>query len=45
MEYKVKFQEGFEWTKGGKLPGIGGGKVYAGGSDVSAGDGWFSRPV
>lgn len=27
MSYQVKFSAGFEWTKGGKLPGLcGGGK-------------------
>jgi hypothetical protein len=25
MSYKVKFSEGFDWTKGGKLPGLCGG--------------------
>lgn len=45
IEYKVKFQEDFQWTKGGKLPGLGGGEVYAGGQGVSAGDGWSFRPV
>ncbi len=45
LSYKVKFQSDFEWTKGGKLPGLGGGEVYAGGQDVSVGDGWSFRPV
>jgi hypothetical protein len=27
MSYKVKFMDGFQWTMGGKLPGLcGGGK-------------------
>ena len=43
LSYKVKFQNGFEWTKGGKLPGLGGGAVYAGGA--SGDDGWSFRPV
>lgn len=45
LSYKLKFEDGFEWTKGGKLPGLGGGEVYAGGQDVSVGDGWSFRPV
>jgi hypothetical protein len=45
LEYKVKFQLGFQWAKGGKLPGVGGGKVYAGGDSAVAGDGWSFRPV
>jgi hypothetical protein len=27
MSYKVKFSPGFDWTKGGKLPGLCGGGV------------------
>lgn len=45
ISYKIKFQDGFEWAKGGKLPGLGGGKVYAGGSNTANGDGWSFRPV
>lgn len=45
ISYKVKFQNGFDWAIGGKIPGLGGGKVYAGGEDPSAGDGWSFRPV
>ncbi len=34
MEYRVKFEKGFEWTKGGKLPGLcGGGQCVAGCTD------------
>jgi hypothetical protein len=28
MSYKVKFSPGFDWTKGGKLPGLCGGGVF-----------------
>tara|TARA_R110000822_G_scaffold177528_5_gene317504 strand:- start:190 stop:1035 length:846 start_codon:yes stop_codon:yes gene_type:complete len=45
LKYKIKFQDGFQWKKGGKLPGLGGGQVYAGGEDTSVGDGWSFRPV
>lgn len=30
LEYKVKFSDGFQWKLGGKLPGLGGGKVPVG---------------
>ena len=30
MQYKVKFMDGFDWTRGGKLPGLcGGGARHA----------------
>ncbi|WP_309398677.1 polysaccharide lyase [Cerasicoccus maritimus] len=45
IKYKVKFESGFDWKKGGKLPGIGGGQIYAGGQDTSPGDGWSFRIV
>ena len=43
FEYDVKFDEGFPWSKGGKIAGISGGKGYTGGKDTSAGDGWSAR--
>ena len=33
LEYEVYFPENFEWVKGGKLPGIIGGKTGCGGGD------------
>ncbi len=46
LKYRVKFPNNFEWSKGGKLPGLGGGKTYTGCSGNAAnagGDGWTSR--
>ena len=35
MSYKVKFSPGFDWTEGGKLPGLcgGGARPHAGGAE------------
>jgi hypothetical protein len=35
LSYWVKFDPGFEWVKGGKLPGLCGGECATGGRDVS----------
>lgn len=36
MEYRLKFENGFDWTYGGKLPGLcGGGSCPAGCTDIS----------
>jgi hypothetical protein len=43
MRYKVKFHAGFDWRKGGKLPGLCGGKCNTGCVDVSGNDGWSAR--
>jgi hypothetical protein len=46
LEYKIQFDgaEGpYEWTLGGKLPGVGGGKTYFGGIPATAGDGFSAR--
>ncbi len=43
LEFMVKFPKGFDWRAGGKLWGLGGGKVYTGGRRASAGDGWSFR--
>ncbi len=46
LQYDVKFGNDsvpFEWSMGGKIPGLGGGQSYAGCSDASAGDGWTAR--
>ncbi len=37
MEYKLKFEKGFDWTKGGKLPGLCGGTCPRGCTDDSTG--------
>lgn len=43
MRYRVKFASGFDWKKGGKLPGLCGGKCNTGCVDVSGNDGWSAR--
>jgi len=46
LKYKVKFPGNFQWSKGGKLPGLGGGTTYSGCSGNQAnsnGNGWTSR--
>jgi hypothetical protein len=46
LSYRVRFDAGFEFVKGGKLPGLssGGGK-YTGGKVPVDGDGWSARLV
>jgi|GEM_PF-4824485 len=46
LEYLVYFDgEGsdYEWTTGGKLPGVSGGKGYTGGESARTGDGFSAR--
>jgi hypothetical protein len=46
LEYSVYFDgkgSPYEWTSGGKLPGVAGGKGYTGGSPAGAGDGFSAR--
>lgn len=46
LEYDVKFGDDtstFQWSMGGKIPGLGGGKNYSGCVSTTAGDGWTSR--
>lgn len=43
VAYDVFFEEGFDFVKGGKLPGLCGGKCYTGGNRPSIGDGWSAR--
>lgn len=43
LSYRIKFEEGFEFVKGGKLPGLCGGKCYTGGKTPECGDGWSAR--
>ncbi|MEZ5479049.1 MAG: hypothetical protein R3E95_16680 [Thiolinea sp.] len=44
LSYKVRFQKGFDFKKGGKLPGLGSGDArYAGGRKPYNGDGWTAR--
>lgn len=46
LEYSVYFDGGdsdYDWTSGGKLPGIAGGRGYTGGEPARAGDGFSAR--
>lgn len=45
LEYEIRFDTGFPWSMGGKVPGLSGGKGYTGGSGDGArtGDGWSVR--
>jgi len=42
LSYRVLFEKGFDFRRGGKLPGLGGGKANTGG-DKPVGDGWSAR--
>jgi hypothetical protein len=43
MRYRVRFESGFDWKKGGKLPGLCGGKCNTGCINVTGEDGWSAR--
>jgi len=43
FSYSIRFKEGYEFVRGGKLPGLGGGKSNTGGKAPSGRDGWSSR--
>jgi len=43
LMYKLKFEEGFNFVKGGKLPGLAGGTANSGGNTPSGFDGWSAR--
>lgn len=43
LGYFLFFENGFDFKKGGKLPGLCGGKCYTGGKDPSDGNGWSAR--
>lgn len=43
LHYRVRFQEDFEFAKGGKLPGLYAGDAPSGGEKVSGKDGWSIR--
>jgi len=42
LSYRVLFEKGFDFRRGGKLPGLGGGKSNTGG-EKPTGDGWSAR--
>ncbi len=41
--YDVRFAPGFDFVKGGKLPGLAGGKANSGGEKPTGRDGWSAR--
>lgn len=43
FEYEIRFDTGFPWSKGGKIPGISGGEGYTGGEPATKGDGFSVR--
>ncbi|WP_299249551.1 polysaccharide lyase [uncultured Aquimarina sp.] len=43
LEYRVKFDNGFDWRLGGKLPGLAGGSAPQGGGIPSDGSGFSTR--
>jgi hypothetical protein len=43
LEYEIRFDAGFPWSKGGKIPGLSGGVGYTGGAPAWAGDGFSVR--
>jgi len=43
VSYWVKFQEGFDFVRGGKIPGLAGGTMNTGGKKPNGLDGWSGR--
>lgn len=43
VSYNLKFQDSFNFVKGGKLPGLGGGSTPTGGQPVTGEDGFSAR--
>lgn len=43
ISYQVFLEPGFDFAKGGKLPGLCGGRCYTGGHRPIVGDGWSAR--
>ena len=43
LSYRVRFEEGFDFVRGGKLPGLFGGRGNAGGQVPDGTDGWSGR--
>jgi hypothetical protein len=43
LSYEVRFPAGFQFIKGGKLPGLYGGRAPSGGDAVAEGDGFSAR--
>ena len=48
LTYRIKFDgngQGYDFSEGGKIPGLGGGVLYTGGNVATAGDGFSVRLV
>lgn len=43
VSYRIKFKEDFDFVRGGKLPGLGGGTTPTGGEDCTGQDGFSAR--
>ncbi|MBN8414377.1 hypothetical protein LCL99_11535 [Halomonas denitrificans] len=43
LSYRVRFEQGFDFVKGGKLPGLFGGEAPSGGDDVTGENGFSMR--
>mmetsp|Transcript_32494 Transcript_32494/g.97785 ORF Transcript_32494/g.97785 Transcript_32494/m.97785 type:complete len:396 (-) Transcript_32494:68-1255(-) len=43
LSYRIKFGQGFNFVKGGKIPGLVGGDANTGGSSPDGTDGWSAR--
>ena len=43
LEYRVKFHSEFDWSMGGKIPGLSGGDHNTGGEPATDGKGWSVR--
>ncbi len=43
LQYRIKFEKGFDFVKGGKLPGLAGGTANTGGNIPDGYDGWSAR--
>jgi hypothetical protein len=41
--YRIRFGDGFDFVKGGKLPGLAGGEANTGGNRPNGRDGWSAR--
>lgn len=43
LKYRIKFESGFDFVRGGKLPGLAGGNTPTGSDPVNGVDGWSAR--
>lgn len=43
LEYRLKFEDGFDFVRGGKLPGLAGGAANSGGNTPNGTDGFSAR--